>query len=112
MRGKGEKGEEGEEQYKQAARTHLVLPDPALAPDEDGLHLRRHHLHAGSGGARDAQLEGDAGVRRHAATLRVPATNAIDRGLECEQMHGPNCLAEISEKMGRRLREPVLCTGR
>ena len=22
-------------------------------------------------------------------------------------MHGPNCIAEVSEKMGRRLREPV-----
>ena len=68
----------GEEAY-------LVLPDPALAPDEDGLHLRRHHLHAGAGGARDAQLEGDAGVRGHTAPLRVPASQS---GIEMRHLHG------------------------
>ena len=87
MGGIGEKEGEGGAIQVSRRRTHLVLPDPALAPDEDGLHLRRHHLHAGAGRARDAQLEGHAGVRRHAAALRVPATNSIDRGLECEKMH-------------------------
>ena len=82
---------------KKKEEAHLVLSDPALAPDEDGLHLRRHHLHSGAGRARDAQLEGDAGVRGHAASLRIPAAvrSRMD-GLEFWNAtncgHDPNCI--------------------
>ena len=44
----------------------VVLPGPALAPDEDGLHLRGQGLLPG-----DAQLEREARVCRHAAALAV-----------------------------------------
>ena len=44
----------------------VVLSGSALAPDEDGLHLRGQGLLPG-----DAQLEGEARVCRHAAALAV-----------------------------------------
>ena len=47
------------------------MPGSALAPDEDGLHLRGHDLAAGR--AHDAQLHGHASVRRHAAAPGVAA---------------------------------------
>ena len=45
----------------------VILSGPALTPDEDGLHLRGQTLLPG-----DAELEGQAGVCGHAATLAVP----------------------------------------
>ena len=43
--------------YNQSCRTHLVLPGPALAPDEDGLHLGGHaDLALGSLWAVDTKL--------------------------------------------------------
>ncbi len=55
---------------KVASLPHLVVPDPALAPDEDGLHLRGHDLSPGR--ADDAQLHGNARVGGHAAATGVP----------------------------------------
>ena len=44
----------------------VVLPGPALTPDQDGLHLRRERLLPG-----DAQLQSQTCVCRHASTLAV-----------------------------------------
>ena len=44
----------------------LVLPGPALAPDQNGFHLRGETLLPG-----DAQLQGQAGVGGHASTFAV-----------------------------------------
>ena len=49
----------------------FVFADATLTPNENGLHLRRHHL-AVTGRPRDAQFQGHAGVSRHAAAFGVP----------------------------------------
>ncbi len=57
----------------------LVVPDPALAPDENRFHLGRHHLHA-SRRSDDAQLHGDSSVSRHATAFGVAVgTKAVGR---------------------------------
>ena len=45
----------------------LVLPSPALAPDQNGFHLRGETLLPG-----DAELQGETSVGGHASTLAVP----------------------------------------
>ena len=44
----------------------LVLPSPALAPDQNGFHLRGETLLPG-----DAELQGETSVGGHASTLAV-----------------------------------------
>ena len=44
----------------------VVLPGPALAPDQDGLHLGAEGLLPG-----DAQLDSQACVGRHSSTFAV-----------------------------------------
>ena len=44
----------------------VVLPGPALAPDQDGLHLGAEGLLPG-----DAQLDGQACVCRHSSAFAV-----------------------------------------
>ena len=44
----------------------LVLPGPALTPDQNGLHLGGEALLPG-----DAQLQGEASVGGHASTFAV-----------------------------------------
>ena len=50
---------------------YLVLPDPALTPDENGLHLGGHHLETTGGGADDSQLKGHSRVGCHSTSLGV-----------------------------------------
>ena len=44
----------------------VILPRPALTPDQNGFHLRGETLLPG-----DAQLQGQAGVGGHASTFAV-----------------------------------------
>ena len=61
--------EEGEKKKEEA---HLVLSDPALAPDEDGLHLRAQGLLSG-----DPQLDGQAGVGSYTSTFGIPGQRGM-----------------------------------
>ena len=60
-----------------------VFSNSALAPDEDRLHLWRHHLDALAGGSDDAELKGDTGVGCHATSLWVPEIKTLPWLIQC-----------------------------
>jgi len=49
----------------------IVFSGPALAPDQDGLHLGGHHLGTAAVGPADSELQCDSSMGSHPSSLRV-----------------------------------------
>ena len=60
----------------------VILPGPALAPDQDGLHLWAEGLLPG-----DAQLDSQTCVGRHTSTFAVTETQKKNKYVSCELVY-------------------------